>query len=47
MSGSGSIFVTATNSLTATVSGTGSVIYVGNPRDVTKSVTGTGAIAGS
>ena len=47
VSGSGSIFTTATNSLDASVSGTGAILYVGNPQDVTKSVTGTGAITGS
>ncbi len=45
--GSGSIFVTATRSLDALVSGTGSILYAGNPRDVTKNVTGTGTIIGS
>ena len=47
VSGSGSIFTTATNSLDASVSGSGAILYVGNPQDVTKSVTGTGAITGS
>lgn len=47
VSGSGSIFVTATKRLDASVSGSGAIIYVGNPQDVTKSVTGTGAITGS
>jgi putative autotransporter adhesin-like protein len=47
VSGSGSIFVTATNSLDASVSGSGAILFAGNPQDVTKSVTGTGAIAGS
>ena len=47
VSGSGSIFVTATKSLDASVSGSGAILYVGNPQDVTKSVTGTGAITGS
>jgi hypothetical protein len=44
VSGSGSIFVTATARLDATVSGTGSIIYGGDPATVTKNVTGTGAI---
>jgi hypothetical protein len=44
VSGSGSIFVTATGSLEASVSGSGSILYAGAPRDVTKSVTGSGAI---
>ncbi len=47
VSGSGSIFTTATNSLDASISGSGAILYVGNPQDVTKSVTGTGAITGS
>jgi Putative auto-transporter adhesin, head GIN domain len=47
VSGSGSIFVTATQTLDASVSGSGAILYTGNPQDVTKSVTGTGAITGS
>ena len=47
VSGSGSIFVTATKSLDASVPGSGAILYAGNPQDVTKSVTGTGAITGS
>ncbi len=47
VSGSGSIFITATKSLDASVSGDGAILYEGNPQDVTTSVTGTGAIAGS
>ena len=46
LGGTGSIFVTAKASLDASVSGTGSILYAGDPRRVTKSVTGTGAIAG-
>ena len=46
VSGSGSIFVTATQSLDASVSGSGSILYAGNPQDVTKSITGSGAITG-
>ncbi len=46
VSGSGSIFVTATKSLDASVSGSGSILYTGGPSDVTKNVTGTGAIIG-
>jgi hypothetical protein len=42
--GSGTIFVTATEALDASVPGTGSVLYAGNPASVTKNVTGTGAI---
>ncbi len=47
VSGSGSIFTTATQSLDGSVSGSGAILYVGNPQDVTKSVTGTGVITGS
>ena len=46
VSGSGSIFITATKTLDASVSGSGAILYTGNPQDVTKSVTGTGAITG-
>lgn len=46
VSGSGSIFVTATESLDAAVSGSGAILYAGNPQGVTKSVTGSGAIIG-
>jgi hypothetical protein len=46
VSGSGSIFVTATKTLDASVSGSGAILYAGNPQDVAKSVTGTGAITG-
>ena len=45
--GTGSVFVTATGTLAASVSGTGSIVYQGNPRRVTKSVTGSGTIVGS
>lgn len=47
VSGSGTIFVTATRSLDASVPGTGTIIYAGNPQDVAKSVTGSGAITAS
>lgn len=47
VSGSGSVFVTATESIDASVSGSGAIIYTGNPSSVTKSVTGSGAITGS
>jgi hypothetical protein len=46
VSGSGSIFITATKTLAASVSGSGAILYTGNPQDVTKSVSGTGAITG-
>ena len=44
LSGSGNIFVTATDSLDASVPGSGAISYAGNPQDVTKSVTGSGEI---
>jgi hypothetical protein len=47
VSGSGSIFITAARSLDASISGAGAILYGGNPQDVTKSVTGTGAITES
>ena len=46
VSGSGSIFVTATEKLDASVSGSGAILYAGSPTEVTKSVTGSGAITG-
>ena len=42
--GSGTIFVTATKSLDASVSGAGAIVYAGDPEEVTRSVTGAGAI---
>jgi len=47
VSGSGSIFITATKSLDASISGSGVIVCTGNPQDVTRSVTGSGAITGS
>jgi hypothetical protein len=47
VSGSGAIFVTATKSLDASIPGSGTIIYRGNPQQVTKSVTGPGAITGT
>ena len=44
VSGSGAIFVTATQSLDAKVPGSGSVLYNGNPAQVTTSITGSGAV---
>ncbi|HEY7270783.1 MAG TPA: head GIN domain-containing protein [Dehalococcoidia bacterium] len=44
VSGVGNIQVIATHSLDALVSGTGAINYGGNPTQVAKSVTGTGAI---
>ncbi len=46
VSGSGSIVVTATETLDASVPGSGAILYAGNPQDVTQSVTGSGAIIG-
>ena len=46
--GSGNIEVAATKSLAATLTGSGSIRYVGNPPKVTKQLTGSGSIeAGS
>jgi hypothetical protein len=47
LSGSGNIFVTATKSLDASVPGSGTITFAGNPEQVTKSVTGQGAITAS
>jgi hypothetical protein len=47
VSGSGSIFITATKTLDASVSGSGAILYAGNPQEITQNVTGTGAITGS
>ena len=44
VSGSGTIFVTATQSLDAKVPGSGAVFYSGNPAKVTTSITGSGAV---
>lgn len=44
VSGSGRIVLTATKSLDASVPGSGAIMYSGSPREVTKSVTGSGAI---
>jgi Putative auto-transporter adhesin, head GIN domain len=45
LSGDGSIMLTATHSLTARVSGSGTVLYGGNPAHVTQTVTGSGTIS--
>jgi hypothetical protein len=42
--GSGTVSVTASGSLDALVSGSGAILYAGNPVRVTKNVTGSGAI---
>ena len=44
VSGSGRIVLTATQSLDASVPGSGAIMYGGNPREVTRSITGSGAI---
>jgi hypothetical protein len=44
--GSGSIVLTATHSLDAGISGSGTIVYTGNPTQVTKSVSGSGTISG-
>jgi len=44
IAGSGSIFVTATQSLDAKVPGSGAILYSGNPARVTTSITGSGAV---
>jgi hypothetical protein len=46
VSGSGRILVHATESLDASVSGSGAIFYGGNPASVTRDVTGSGAIIG-
>jgi hypothetical protein len=46
LSGSGRIVVHATNTLQASVSGSGAIMYSGNPAHVTRSITGSGAITG-
>jgi hypothetical protein len=45
LNGDGSIMLTATNSLTARVSGTGAILYGGNPPHVAQRVTGSGTIS--
>ncbi len=46
LSGDGSIILTATHRVDASVSGSGTIVYGGNPPLVTKAVTGSGTIAG-
>jgi Putative auto-transporter adhesin, head GIN domain len=45
LTGEGSIMLTATHSLTARISGDGTVLYSGNPPHVTQEVTGSGTIS--
>lgn len=47
LSGDGSLMLTATNRLNATLSGSGTITYNGNPPHATKTVTGTGTITGT
>jgi Putative auto-transporter adhesin, head GIN domain len=44
LAGAGQIVVVATRSLDASLPGTGEIAYSGNPRDLTRIVTGTGSI---
>ena len=44
LSGSGRLHVHATDSLDASVPGTGAIVYRGDPSSVTQNVTGTGAV---
>jgi hypothetical protein len=46
ISGDGSIMLTATRSLRASISGSGTILYGGSPAQVNKSVTGSGTITG-
>lgn len=43
--GSGSIVLSATHGLDASISGSGTILYTGNPAQVIKSVTGSGTIS--
>jgi hypothetical protein len=45
--GTGSVMIHVTESLNATVSGTGSIVYTGHPESVTKTITGMGSVSGS
>jgi hypothetical protein len=45
LSGDGTIMLTATRSLTARISGTGTILYSGNPLHIAQRVTGSGAIS--
>jgi hypothetical protein len=44
--GSGTIMLRATHSLDARISGSGTIVYTGNPAQVTKSASGNGTITG-
>lgn len=45
--GSGDVFVNASNSLIAMISGSGDITYFGNPSTVTTSITGSGNVYGN
>jgi hypothetical protein len=45
LGGDGSIMLTATHSLAATVSGSGTILYGGNPPHLTRTVSGSGTIS--
>jgi hypothetical protein len=45
--GTGSVMIHVSGSLDATVSGTGSIIYIGHPESVTRTITGIGSVSGS
>lgn len=47
VSGSGHAEISATNKIDATVHGSGSISYTGNPKSVTRKTSGSGAIQGS
>jgi hypothetical protein len=47
ISGSGTIRLSVSRSLDASVTGSGAILYAGSPAEVSKSVTGSGTIAGS
>jgi hypothetical protein len=45
LTGDGTVMLTATHDLTARLSGSGTILYSGNPPQVTQSVTGSGTIS--
>jgi hypothetical protein len=46
VSGDGSIMLTATRSVSASISGSGTILYGGSPAHVSKAITGSGTITG-
>lgn len=46
ISGDGSIMLTATRSVSASISGSGTILYGGSPAHVSKAITGSGTITG-